>query len=325
MLPVTRLLHGAANCLESNFRAFENSRSSSGAAALEVPLEAPLDSNHVLTRSTASTSDDLRRLMDGLDGLDTDGLQKPVAKPVALLRSLAEACRQQEEYLESEKLRIQRELSEAYNAVGQSEYQLFGIWVHQGQDARSGHYLAFLKDWREDRWMRFSDSSVSFVTWEEVRSAAGVGKSSSLSSTSSAYTLVYMEASLARDQAQGEKEPPISSGLYEEIQADNTVLQNERGTWEQQVKTRELRQHAQAIFQHYAGLLHRWEPRKQVGDNAGNPHDPNHRKMLNDPVPSSFSVPVSFLHLPFIVECFPLFLPPFICSVVAHGPWHILA
>ena len=289
LLPVTRLLHGAATCLERNFRSTESSQKS------------PLNSGNVINAKSASDlCNELRELRhSGHSGSGSDSATLPA---VTLLRSLAEACRTQEEHLESEKKRLQKELSEAYHAVGQSEYQLFGIWVHQGQDARSGHYLAFLKDWREDRWMRFSDSSVSFVTWEEVRSAA-VGAADRTSdrtaekaekseksekSSSSAYVLVYMEASLVRAhdaQACQEKNLPISSELYEEIQADNIVLQNERGSWEQQVKTRELRQHAQAIFQHYAGLLHRWEPRKQLGDAAGNPHDPNHRKMLNDPVP----------------------------------------
>lgn len=290
LLPVTRLLYGAATCLERNFRSTGSSQQS------------PLNSGNVINAKSASDlCNELRELRhsSGHSGSGSDSATLPA---VTLLRSLAEACRTQEEHLESEKKRLQKELSEAYHAVGQSEYQLFGIWVHQGQDARSGHYLAFLKDWREDRWMRFSDSSVSFVTWEEVRSAA-VGAADRTSdrtaekaekaeksekSSSSAYVLVYMEASLVRAhdaQACQEKNLPISSELYEEIQADNIVLQNERGSWEQQVKTRELRQHAQAIFQHYAGLLHRWEPRKQLGDAAGNPHDPNHRKMLNDPVP----------------------------------------
>ena len=34
------------------------------------------------------------------------------------------------------------------------------------------------KDWREDRWMRFSDSFVSIVSWEEVRKAALGGQAS---------------------------------------------------------------------------------------------------------------------------------------------------
>ena len=288
LLPVTSLLYGAATCLESNFRAATESSQPSQHSS-------PLNSGNVINSINSKSASDLRdELCSGQSGSGHDSETLPA---VTLLRSLAEACRTQEEHLESEKKRLEKELSEAYDAVGQSEYQLFGVWVHQGQDARSGHYLAFLKDWLEDRWIRFSDSSVSFVTWEEVRSAA-VGASGRASdraekaekaeksekSSSSAYVLVYMEASLVPHDAQG-CQLPISSELYEEIKADNIVLQNERGSWEQQVKTRELRQHAQAIFQHYAGLLHRWEPRKQLGDAAGNPHDPNHRKMLNDPVP----------------------------------------
>lgn len=300
LIPVVRLLHGAANCLESNIRAATSSP--------EIGTQSvDLGPGNVVNNS------DLQELRCELqnamkEGANTDGDESSIkgALPaVSLLRSLAEACGRQEEQLQSEKLRIEKELSEAYNGIGQSEYQLFGIWVHQGNDARSGHYLAFLKD-REDRWMRFSDSFVSFVPWEEVKCAA-IGASedrkSGASKSSSAYVLVYMESSLARAQAEaGEKDPAISaSALFEEIQADNKVLQTERGTWEEQVKARELRQHAQAIFQAYAGLLHRWEPRKQMGDAAGNPHDPNHRKMLNDPVPRQLTSTLFLLS--FLVFC----------------------
>lgn len=270
MLPVTRLLHGAANCLESNYRALAQPE----ANALHI------DSGNVVNaKSCEELHTELQKATD---------CGSPSS--VTLLRSLAEACRRQEAHLESEKQRIEKELSEAYVGIqgdGESEYKLFGIWVHQGQDARSGHYLAFIKDWKakdEDRWMRFSDSFVSFVSWEEVRSAA-IGSGEARSGTaSSAYVLVYMEASLAA-QAGTHQELELISTLYEEIEADNKVLQNERGSWEEQVKARELRQHAQGIFQDYAGLLHRWEPQKQQGDAGGNPHEPSHRKMLNDPVP----------------------------------------
>ncbi len=309
LIPVVRLLHGAANCLESNIRA---------ASSPEIYGQSvDLGPGNVVNNSD---SQELRcELQNAMkESASTDGDENSIkgALPaVSLLRSLAEACGRQEEQLQSEKLRIEKELSEAYNGIGQSEYQLFGIWVHQGHDARSGHYLAFLKD-REDCWMRFSDSFVSFVTWEEVKCAA-IGASEdrkSGASKSSAYVLVYMESSLARAQAEaGEKDPAISaSALFEEIQADNKVLQTERGTWEEQVKARELRQHAQAIFQAYAGLLHRWEPRKQMGDAAGNPHDPNHRKMLNDPVPRQLTSALFLLF--FLVFCWWLAVAPYLSS-----------
>ena len=270
-----------------------------------------------LTAWTTSTKD-----------ADVDWIQAwraSASDPVQTLRALADTCQNQEGRLQEEVTSLDRQLSEAYAPLQKEPYHLYGIWVHQGQEAeaRSGHYVAFLKDWRKNRWMRFSDSSVQVATWEEVRKAAlggdcgeGEGGTSPQNaqsgaqnvrskSRSSAYVLVYMEAGLAESQ---QKEPDaagdlvrlIPAELLEEIQTDNRALQNERGSWQEQVKVRELRQHAQAIFQEYAMLLHRWEPKKRLGDASGNPHsqDPNHRKQLNDPVPwmQALSIELSAQH-----------------------------
>ena len=162
--------------------------------------------------------------------------------PVQTLRALADECQRQEERLQEEICSLDEELLEAYSALQKEPYHLFGIWVHQGQqaEARAGHYVAFLKDWRQDRWLRFSDSFVSTVSWEEVRRAAlgGEGQSDAATqkSRSSAYVLVYMEAKLAESQQDADKDIEIPGELLEEIQKDNRALENERGSWEEQVK-----------------------------------------------------------------------------------------
>mmetsp|Transcript_103318 Transcript_103318/g.274822 ORF Transcript_103318/g.274822 Transcript_103318/m.274822 type:complete len:349 (-) Transcript_103318:122-1168(-) len=45
----------------------------------------------------------------------------------------------------------------------------------------------------------------------------------------------------------------------------------------------EMKRHAGAIFQHYAGLIHQWEPSRRTADSVGSPHDSNARKHLHDP------------------------------------------
>lgn len=260
-LPVVQLLGASASCLERN----------AAAVAPVPPARAPAHPDCL--------------------GLAPDA---EADKAVELLRSLAETCEQRQMELEQRQRELRQELEEAYRELSKEGYDLFGIWVHQGLEARSGHYLAFIKDWPSLRWMRFSDSSVSYVTWEEVHQAA-------LGGSSSAYVLVYMDSSLAQAQAQGGQEVRPPDELMEEIRKDNQALEGERGSWEEQVgssvdsvdlkpmrilakvRLKELRQHAEAVFQHYAGLLHTWEPQKQRGDNAGNPHEAKHRKMLNDP------------------------------------------
>ncbi|CAJ1364305.1 unnamed protein product, partial [Effrenium voratum] len=260
LVPVTRLLHGAASCLESNIAGDDASEASTLNPGRAAACAGATSGQEFLAELTDDTCSDYG------------------SRAVRLLRSLAELCRSQEARLQSESQRIARELSEAYGSLQEEQYELFGIWVHQGQqaEARSGHYIAFLRD--RDRWMRFSDSFASFVSWEEVRAAA-LGGDSSSKSRSSAYVLVYMASSLRTTS----HEDKIPSELQLEIQADNKVLDDERGSWQEQVKSKDLRQHAQAVFQHYAGLVHRWEPKRTVGDAAGNPHEASHRKRLNDP------------------------------------------
>ena len=174
----------------------------------------------------------------GPEGSQWREAAKEVAEPaVKLLRQLGEMCHSEEKQLEDELQKIQKELAEVYekHALQEESYQLFAIWVHQGE-AGSGHYLAFLKDWSEERWVRFSDSLVSFVTWEEVQ-AASVGD---FSSKSSAYVLVYMDSSFRPEPLKPDETPEtpqISALLMEEIKVDNKVLHDERGSWEDQLKS----------------------------------------------------------------------------------------
>ncbi|CAE7028626.1 USP25 [Symbiodinium sp. CCMP2456] len=278
-LPVTQVLRSAASCLEANAASLR-----SGSRQPAEPNSDPVHCAALTARSKQAGEDAQLAWIEACQASEV---------PVQTLRALADECQRQEERLQEEICSLDQELLEAYSALQKEPYHLFGIWVHQGQqaEARAGHYVAFLKDWRQDRWLRFSDSFVSTVSWEEVRRAAlgGEGQNdvagTQAKSRSSAYVLVYMEAKLAESQQDADKDIEIPGELLEEIQKDNRALENERGSWEEQVKVRELRQHAQAIFQEYAMLLHHWEPKKPLGDASGNPHsqDPNHRKQLNDP------------------------------------------
>jgi len=254
-----------------------------------------------------------------------------------LLRALGSACQSRKARLEEELENLREQLRAAYDPLSTRPYELFAIWVHQGHEAKSGHYLAYLKDWRRDRWVRFSDSQVSVVPWELVKAAAlGSCEAKANGSSSAAYVLVYMEAALAQAQRfAGDKETiaeesPESVGqpdgntegeakagastdelqkasearavelmpprLLRDIHSDNVVLRREAGSWEEQLVQRGLRRHAEAVFQHYAGLMHRWEPQKRIGDAAGNPHDTSGRKQLNDPALMCFDLFLYRLH-----------------------------
>eukprot|EP00930_Biecheleria_cincta_P003478 TRINITY_DN104414_c0_g1_i1.p1 TRINITY_DN104414_c0_g1~~TRINITY_DN104414_c0_g1_i1.p1 ORF type:complete len:1062 (+),score=252.69 TRINITY_DN104414_c0_g1_i1:36-3188(+) len=229
---------------------------------------------------------------------------------VWLLRSMAELCQAREKQLKAEIASIEAQLDEAYKPLRKHPYELFAIWVHQSQqaEASSGHYVAYVKDWGRDRWVCFSDSQVSVVSWSEVMAAALGGERAKGSdkkpeedvSRSSAYVLVYTESKVAEAQKSfacadsTDAVEGISSQIPEEllnaIRADNEVLHREQGSHQEQCEALELRRHAEAISQHYGLLLHKWEPQKRMGNQAGNPHDKCNHTKLNDPALVSFEL-----------------------------------
>lgn len=269
-LSVEDVLAWAADCLEDNSRA--------ASAAPPLPLAA------------LASADELRhphRLAAAADGASwfPQGIAREAPAAAQLLRGVRDSCRAQAAGLRGRLEELAAEASGAYRELEDSPYELYAIWVHQGI-AGSGHYLAYLRDWRHDRWIRFDDASVSVVPWADVRAAA-VGQEGS---NTSAYVLVYMERGLAAAQGRAESEKPsagpeaaLPPDLLEDIRRDNEELKVELGRREERMADQLLRRHAEAIFQHYAGLLHQWEPLKRLGDAAGSPHDQKARKYLNDP------------------------------------------
>eukprot|EP00931_Biecheleriopsis_adriatica_P072952 TRINITY_DN47330_c0_g1_i1.p1 TRINITY_DN47330_c0_g1~~TRINITY_DN47330_c0_g1_i1.p1 ORF type:complete len:1138 (-),score=236.26 TRINITY_DN47330_c0_g1_i1:46-2979(-) len=331
LFSAAKVLQNAALCLEENARLHSEGElkaqcSEADADEKQRGLSSDLrwsthkwDSWHpnraVCNETTAQDSEPLKAFREALD---KPGEKTGPDAAVHMLRALASLCQNQEDQLSSEMARLKQDLTDANAPLQQQPYELFAIWVHEGQqaDARAGHYMAYLKDLQKDRWVRFSDSHVSVVPWEEVQAAAVGGsglershsqhlgkqestgasqQTSSASSSSSAYVLVYMEASLAQAQRAavteseaveahtGTESSLIPPQLLSEIIEDNDRLRLEQGSWEDQAAQREVQHHAQAIFQHYAGLVHNWDSLKRLGDSMGNPHDPKGNKDLTDP------------------------------------------
>lgn len=218
---------------------------------------------------------------------------------VHLLRALQEACKTQEAMLREEADRLAASIGSAHKDMRRSPYELYAIWIHQGI-AGSGHYWAYLRDWQHDRWIRYDDALTSVVSWDDVRTAA-VGQAGS---NTSAYVLVYLHQELATQQRQPrdatvvlqEAEALLPQRLLSEIHRDNVALREENARAKEQEAEQELRQHAQAIFQTYAGHIHRWDPQKTQADLSGNPHDPAARKSMYDSALLSFELFLYRLH-----------------------------
>ncbi|KAJ8666944.1 hypothetical protein QAD02_008606 [Eretmocerus hayati] len=76
-------------------------------------------------------------------------------------------------------------------------YELFSIMIHSGS-ASGGHYYAYIKDFRTDKWFCFNDQSVYPITHEEIQKSYGGGAKGSFysgayRSSTNAYMLMYRQ------------------------------------------------------------------------------------------------------------------------------------
>lgn len=226
-------------------------------------------------------------------------LRRAAPSAASLLRGLRDVCGAQAQRLRSDISGLDEEIGQAYAGLREQAYELYAIWIHSGI-AGSGHYLAYLRDWQQDRWYRLDDAVTSVVDWEDVRLAA-VGQEGS---NTSAYVLVYVEAELAAAQRKPRDsaavllaaEAAVPRELQVEIHRDNEALIEEQAQREIRIAEQDLRRHAEAIFQHYAGLIHQWEPLKRTADSMGNPHDLQGRKFLHDAALLQFDLFIYRLH-----------------------------
>jgi len=86
-----------------------------------------------------------------------------------------------------------RELIERYKEEGGDVYELFSILIHSGS-ALGGHYYAYIKNWGDNCWYNFNDSSVKAMDEGDIKKTFGgdsKGKSDKYSTGANAYLLVY--------------------------------------------------------------------------------------------------------------------------------------
>lgn len=293
-LGAEEVLRLAADCLEANAApAAPPTPASPSSGSSAVPLQAQGGAS-----LENADPDRLISLPEAL-GLKEDELRTAASGAVGLLRGIRDACHKETSRLRDELHRLAAEIGDAHKDLRRHPYHLHAIWVHQGI-AGSGHYWAYLRDWQHDRWIRVDDALVSVVEWEDVRAAA-VGQE--LANTS-AYVLVYVDEHMVAQQARSRDratemsmvEPSIPEQLLSEIRQDNVNLEQERARRQEWLADESLRQHAEAIFQHYAGLIHQWSTIKRLHDTVGSPHDPTARKFLHDAALLKFELFLYRLH-----------------------------
>lgn len=284
-LLVSDSLSWAADCLERN-----------ASDARETPPQA--DKHNASSPVDSLVASLLSRNSPGCKELSS-GLERSAATSVELLRSVSDALRSEVVRLRERIEELSLRIHEAYAGLRRHAYELSAIWVHSGI-AGSGHYFAYILDWKRDCWYRIDDAAVSEVPWETVREAA-VGQEGN---KTSAYVLVYADPMLVSQQRQQRDIDEILKNatdlvppqLLKDVHKDNELFQKNQLLRQQRHAEQELRRHAEAIFQHYAGLIHQWEPQKRTGDTVGNPHDAEARKYLHDSALLSFELFLYRLH-----------------------------
>uniref|UniRef100_A0A182WLG6 Ubiquitin carboxyl-terminal hydrolase 47 n=1 Tax=Anopheles minimus TaxID=112268 RepID=A0A182WLG6_9DIPT len=88
-------------------------------------------------------------------------------------------------------------MNSSFNAPGPYKYELFAIMIHAGS-ASGGHYYAYIKDFKSDRWFSFNDQTVSPITEEDIHKSYGGGSfktsyTGAYTSSTNAYMLMYRQ------------------------------------------------------------------------------------------------------------------------------------
>eukprot|EP01060_Flectonema_neradi_P033410 TRINITY_DN5606_c2_g1_i1.p1 TRINITY_DN5606_c2_g1~~TRINITY_DN5606_c2_g1_i1.p1 ORF type:complete len:831 (+),score=173.26 TRINITY_DN5606_c2_g1_i1:62-2554(+) len=108
-----------------------------------------------------------------------------------------------------------------------TDYELWGILMHDGNLADSGHYWAALRSAEKDCWFKYNDQSVSLLTPEEV----DIYRGSTLDPTfhCSAYCAVYIRSDIARYSNGGNASAPPD--LIAKVQSENSDHQQKVDQW----------------------------------------------------------------------------------------------
>jgi len=64
------------------------------------------------------------------------------------------------------------------NSVSESQtgmYELTAVLSHKGRSADGGHYVAWIKEKKTKKWMKFDDDIVSVVSEDEIKKLSGKG------------------------------------------------------------------------------------------------------------------------------------------------------
>lgn len=163
-----------------------------------------------------------------VDGVAEDKVQSAIET----LRVIVEQDRARCDELKQKLHALDEEEAGAYHGLDTTKYRLHAVLVHDGAPS-GGHYWTFIRNWSADsddaKWMKLSDSVVTFVRDEEMLEWSAGGKS-----RASAYCLIYaFEPSLeGKDKYNGasiakESRERLPSCRIEEVDRNSVEFERE--------------------------------------------------------------------------------------------------
>lgn len=112
-----------------------------------------------------------------------------VEMAIETLRAIVAQDRTKCDGLKQELDALDEQEAGAYHGLDKMKYRLHAVLVHDGAPS-GGHYWTFIRNWSNDsdeaRWMKLSDSAVTYVKDEEMLEWSAGGRS-----RASAYCLIY--------------------------------------------------------------------------------------------------------------------------------------
>ncbi|CDW73905.1 ubiquitin carboxyl-terminal hydrolase family protein [Stylonychia lemnae] len=154
---------------------------------------------------------------------------KDIEIAVNVLSLYQNKIQQQISKLEDDQKLVDEQIQLQQKSLQQESFHLHAILIHQG-NGDGGHYYAFIKDRKTEKWYRFNDYKVSEETEEKVMQESFGNENEK----TSAYGLIYVDRQLARNMDRTDMhdynkqlQTQISSDLTQSVMYQNQIFEKQ--------------------------------------------------------------------------------------------------
>jgi len=104
----------------------------------------------------------LEGMLQYVDGVKSSGMIEDVNGFTQQLAACLEREKQNRQDMETLEKQLTQHLEDVYATMKSIPYKLVGVWMHSGS-ASGGHFWAYIKDFKTEKFMKFNDIFVSEV------------------------------------------------------------------------------------------------------------------------------------------------------------------